>query len=112
MRAILQTILGGAIGIFLLLFFMANDDWVVIRLPSLPWHRSPSWPFYEARLFGVMIASFLAGAITFAFLMTLVARRRLKTALAQQQQIEALEKELEKANRLMAAAQKQTGEQQ
>ena len=104
MRAVFQIILGAILGIFLLLFFMANDDWVVIRLPSLPWHASPSWPFMEARLFGVMLISFALGVLSFALIAMVIGRRRQRFAEAKEQRIDALEKELEKANRLMAAA--------
>ena len=96
MRATFQIVLGGIIGIFLLLFFMANDDWVTIRMPSVPWHSSPSWPAYEARLFAVFLVSFVLGGGVFAFVAALMTRRRQQIHKVQQQRIEALEKELEK----------------
>ena len=54
---------GVATGIFALLFATANDRWVLISLPTTPWHTEPSFPAFEARLWAVMLVSFLAGAI-------------------------------------------------
>lgn len=111
MRAIIQIVFGGMLGIFLLLFFMANDDWVVIRLPSLPWYNTPSFPVFEVRLFGIMLICFFSGAMFFGILTYLLGRRQKKMARLKQKRIDELESELEKANRLMAAANnKQTGD--
>ena len=109
-RAAIQIVFGGMLGIFLLLFFMANDDWVVIHLPSAPWQNTPSFPLYEVRLFGVMLISFFLGAAFFGFLTYLFGRRQKRLARIKQDRINELESELEKANRLMAAAHKQAGE--
>jgi hypothetical protein len=110
LRTVFQITFGGMLGIFLLLFFMANDDWVVIRLPSAPWHNTPSWPVYEARLFGVMIIAFAVGVIFSGGIVYLLRRRDKRAAEIKQIRINELEAELEKANRLMAAANKQAGE--
>ncbi len=109
-RTIVQIVSGGLLGIFFLLFFMANDDWVVIRLPSAPWHNTPSYPVYEVRQFGVMLIAFFLGFLFFGLLSYFFGRRQNRLAQVKQARINELESELEKANRLMAAANKQAGE--
>ena len=45
-----------------LMFALANDDWVVLHLPTMPWNAAPNVAVVEARLFAVMLASLVAGA--------------------------------------------------
>ena len=48
---------------FALMFALANDDWVVLRLPTMPWNAAPSVAVFEARLFAVMLVSLGGGAL-------------------------------------------------
>ena len=48
---------------FALMFALANDGWVILRLPTMPWSAAPSVAVLEARLFAVMLASLGGGAL-------------------------------------------------
>ncbi len=105
-RAAVLLLCGTVAGIFLILFALANDDWIVLSMPNPPWYRDPSWPAFESRLWAVMLASFLlglvsAGAGVYAFRRGAGIRKG-----RQKQRIDALERELDKTNRLLAATRK------
>jgi len=54
---------GAPIGLFALLFAIANDVWVTINIPSVPWSPEPSWAAFEALLWAVMLVCLLAGML-------------------------------------------------
>ena len=102
MRTIIQISIGVLLGVFVLLFCMANDDWVVIHLPLAPWSEKPSLPVFETRVFALMWACFFAGIVLCAFLGSLLRVRRLRRDAEKDRKMKSLEIELEKANRLIA----------
>jgi len=90
------------LGIFALLFVMANDTWVVINIPTLPWKAEPSWPAFESQLWVVMLICFVVGMATWALISRLSAIEQRKKAASKQQRIQHLEKELKRANQLLS----------
>ena len=102
MRTVLQISAGVLLGIFVLLFCMANDEWIVIHLPRAPWNAEPSFPAFETRVFALMLACFIAGILLSLFLAYFLGVRRRRQMLERDRKISALELELQKANRLMA----------
>lgn len=60
-RLAFVAVAGVLLGFFALLFFVANDTWVVIHIPSIPWTTKPfSWAF-EAHLAAIISACFFSG---------------------------------------------------
>jgi predicted lysophospholipase L1 biosynthesis ABC-type transport system permease subunit len=105
-RALPLLIMGSVLGAFVLLFGMANDDWVVIHFPSAPWSSEPAWAMFETRLWAVMLASLVLG-VAGTWIIALVARSKwTKMATRSQDRIQALEREIEKTNRLLSATRK------
>ena len=105
-RMLLAFVGGSLFGIFMILFAVANGDWIVVSLPNSPWHSEPSHPAFESRLWAIMLVSFLLGsAIT--LIGVYLAQRMLKHRTAgYKKRIDELERELEKTNRLLAATRK------
>ena len=60
-RSLPLLVIGSLFGVFILLFGMANDDWVVIHFPSAPWSSEPAWPMFESRLWAVMLVGYIVG---------------------------------------------------
>lgn len=108
MKTTLQIIAGVLLGGFILLFFAANNDWIVIRMPSAPWHTEPSFPIFETRVFALMLACLVVGILCSFFVFRFYRKLTMKKEHEQALKIENLEKELEKANRLIAATTKVT----
>lgn len=102
MKTAFQISFGVLLGVFVLLFCMANDDWVVIHLPLAPWNTEPSFPIFETRVFALMLACFAAGIVLSLFLGYFLRVRRRRRDVEKDRKIRALEVELEKANRLIA----------
>lgn len=102
MKTAFQISLGVLLGVFVLLFCMANDDWIVIHLPLAPWNTEPSFPVFETRVFALMLACFAGGLVLSLFLAYFLKVRRRRRELEKDRKISALEIELEKANRLIA----------
>jgi hypothetical protein len=109
MRTAIQITFGVLLGGFILLFCMANDDWVVIHLPLAPWDAEPSFPIFEARVFALMLACLAVGLCLCFFLSFFLRVKRRNRDLEKEQKFAALEKELEKANRFIAATTKKSG---
>ena len=103
MRTLIQIAIGVLLGGFVLLFCMANDEWVVVHLPRLPWDSEPSVPVFEARVFALMLASVGAGVVCSLFVGYFLRRRRKRREAEKDRKIIALEQELQKSNRLIAA---------
>ena len=103
MKTLIQIAIGVILGGFVLLFCMANDEWVVVHLPRLPWDSEPSVPVFEARVFSLMLASVGAGIVISLFIGYFLRLRRKGRELEKDRKIKALEQELQKAGRLMAA---------
>ena len=103
MRTLIQIAIGVILGGFVLLFCMANDDWIVVHLPRLPWDSEPSVPIFEARVFVLMLASVGAGIVVSLFIGYFLRRRRRRREAEKDRKISALERELQKSNRLIAA---------
>jgi len=94
---------------FALMFALANDDWAVVRLPTMPWSASRSVAVLEARLFAVMLASLFFGAV-FASLVwwRVIARLRRRFA-AEGARSERMESELAALDRLVSTSREQNG---
>jgi hypothetical protein len=89
---------------FALMFAISNDDWVVIRLPTMPWDAAPSVALFEARLSAVMFVSALIGA-SIASLAWWRANARLRRRFAAEgARSERMESELEALGRLVSSA--------
>jgi hypothetical protein len=87
-----------------LLFALANDDWVVLRLPTMPWNAAPSIALFEARLSAVMLVCLLLGA-SLASLAWWRASARLKRRFAAEgARSQRMESELEALGRLVSTA--------
>lgn len=96
-------ILGTLVGAGALLFVLANDGWVVVRIPALPWSTDSHLFAYEARLSGIVIIAFCCGALVSLIGVAGVgrkARRVLKET--DNQRVHQLETELERVTRLLA----------
>jgi hypothetical protein len=106
MKTILQIGFGVILGGFVLLFCMANDDWVIIRMPLAPWNIKPSIPVFETRLFALMLACFGAGILLTVFFVYFLKILHRGGQLERDRKIAQLENELTKANRLLAATSK------
>ena len=105
-RGLPILIIGSLFGAFVLLVGMANDDWVVVYFPSAPWSIAPPWPMFEARLWAIMMVALSVG-MAGAWIVALILRSRwTKMATKSQDRIQALEREIEKTNRLLSATRK------
>lgn len=100
---ILPVLIGAPVGIFCILFAMANDAWVTIHIPSAPWSAIPSYPAFEATMWGVMLISLLAGLSLSFFLAAAYHRKHAREALKQQEHLRELETELQRVSRLLGA---------
>lgn len=87
-----------------LLFALANDEWVVIRLPTMPWNAAPSVAVFEARLFAVMLASLALGALLASLAWWRVNARLKRRFAAEGARSERMESELEALGRLVSTA--------
>jgi hypothetical protein len=88
---------------FILMFALANSDWIVVRLPTAPWSASPSNAAFEARSFAIMLTSFALGATVVSLLW-----RHAFTALKRRFQLErahaeSMESELAALGRLVSS---------
>ncbi len=102
------AVAGVPIGIFVLLFAVANDTWVAIHIPGVPWSAETSFAAFEARLWGIMLACLLAGALLAGFLLRLIGSERRRKDATVMRRIRELETELENVNRLLAATQRKS----
>ena len=89
---------------FALLFALANDEWIVMRLPTLPWNAAPSVAVFEARLFAVMLASLALGALLASLAWWRVNTRLKRRFAAEGARSERMESELEALGRLVSTA--------
>ncbi|MDJ0764296.1 MAG: hypothetical protein QNJ97_15050 [Myxococcota bacterium] len=100
---VFYTLLGAVFVVALLFVALANNGWVVLYAPSLPWQPTPPVPLVEVRLWGAMLVSFILGALVCGIVAVSVIRaknaRSKRTAL----RLKALEIELDNVNRLVAA---------
>ena len=103
-RLFFLWVAGGAfLGIFTLLFAVANDAWTVIRLPSAPWSPEPSVAMFEAKLWAIMLTCFAAGAFV-AFVVALwIGIEHRRQVARDRRRIKDLEAEITNVDRLVAA---------
>lgn len=94
-------VLGIAVGVFILLFAAANSDWIAIRLPTLPWRATPYTAAFEAKVWGVVLVSFCAGAATAGFAYLKARMRWKKRLAAEKRRVAELDEKLEKLNKAM-----------
>ncbi len=103
-RLFLLWVAGGAfLGIFTLLFAVANDAWTVIRLPNLPWSPEPSVAVLEARLWGIMLTCFAAGIFVTLVAALWIGIEHRRQAARDRRRIKDLEAEITNLDRLVAA---------
>lgn len=102
--AIAVAAAGVLLGAFVLLFLLANDAWVVIQIPNLPWNPEPGWPAFEARVAAVMAVCFGLGAICAAFVYRWLGRESRRRADRDRARIDELESELKNVSRLLASS--------
>lgn len=87
-----------------LMFAIANDDWVVIRWPTMPWNAAPSTALFEARLSAVMFVSALIGASAASLAWWRASSRLKRRFAAEGARSERMESELEALGRLVSTA--------
>ena len=93
---------GAIVGMFLLLFALVNNSWVVISLPSAPWSTNPPIALFEARLFAIMGVSFAVGILLTILLVQVTKKLTKQNHEHQAMRIEELEQELTSIHRLLA----------
>lgn len=106
LRLIPLLIIGTVAGVFVLLFGMVNDEWIVISFPGAPWSNRFSWPAFEARIWAVMLVCYGVGAGTGWILWWFAKSGIQRRALDDEARIQSLEKELEKTHRLLSSTRK------
>ncbi|MCP4677044.1 MAG: LapA family protein [Deltaproteobacteria bacterium] len=94
---------GASLGIFVLLFALVNDAWTIIRLPSVPWSPEPSVAVFEAKLWGIMLTCFAAGAFVALTIALWIGNDHRKQTARDRQRIKNLEAEITNVDRLVAA---------
>ncbi|MCU0660768.1 MAG: hypothetical protein MUC50_00400 [Myxococcota bacterium] len=93
------AVCGALLGAAALLFGLANNRWVVLSLPTPLFEASAGRPVFEARLWAVMLVSFLLGLAS-ALGIGLYYHRRTRMLV---RRAAALEEELGQARRLLAS---------
>lgn len=93
---------GAIIGLFLLLFALVNNVWVVVNIPSAPWSTTPPTPLFEARLFAIMGVSFAVGILLTVLIFLVTRKNNAQTNMEQELRIKELEQELSSIHRLLA----------
>jgi hypothetical protein len=104
LRLLLIAAAGTGLLWFALLFALANDEWVVLRLPTMPWNAAPSVALFEARLFAVMLASLTVGALLTSLAWWRVNARLKRRFAAEGARSQRMESELEALGRLVSTA--------
>ena len=102
-RLLAISIAGVLLGGFSILFVMANDAWVVVKIPSAPWSVEPSDAF-EARLAAIFAVCFATGALATLFTLGLLSTGRRRRAAYRIHRIKQLEIELERVDRLVSSS--------
>jgi len=87
-----------------LLFALANDDWVVLRWPTMPWNATPRVTLFEARLFAVMLASLAIGVAIASLAWWRVNARLKRSFAAEGARSVRMEAELAALGRLVSTA--------
>ena len=87
-----------------LLFSLANDDWVVLHLPTMPGNAAPNVAVFEARLFAVMLASLAIGAAVASLAWWRVNARLKRSFAAEGARSVRMETELAALGRLVSTA--------
>lgn len=95
---------GVLLAVFVLLFLLVNDAWVVIHVPHAPWEPEAGWAAFEARLAAVMVVSFLLGAVCAALAYRFLGGESRKKSSRDQDRIAELESELKNVSRLLASS--------
>lgn len=101
-RMALFACLAAVAGWFALLFALANDDWTVIRMPTMPGNPAPSVAAFEARLYAVMLASLSAGALIASFAWWRARSRLARRCAAESARAKRMESELAVLGRLVS----------
>jgi len=104
MRIVLLAITGVILGVFAILFMIANNSWVIVRIPSAPWSLEPAATAFESRSSAIMLTSFLTGCLTISILWRRTRMEQKKREHANLLHIEQLQKQLQKADRLLASS--------
>jgi hypothetical protein len=103
-RLALLALAGAAALWSALMFALVNDDWVVIRLPTMPWNAEPSVAAFEARLAAVMLACLGVGAALASFGWWRANARLKRRFAAEGARTDRMESELEALGRLVSTA--------
>ena len=86
------------------LFFLANDEWVVILIPSAPWSTEPAAGAFEAHIAAMLAVPFAVG-LGMGLLLRGRRMRKLQRQLDDSKaQIGSLENEVENVSRLLSAS--------
>jgi hypothetical protein len=102
--ALAAAVAGIAAGLFLLLFLIVNDAWVPVRVPGLPWSTDPSLAAFEARLFAVVLVSFLCGVAATGLFWRLLSADQRRRAREDLERIRGLESELDSLSKLVVTS--------
>ncbi len=103
LKALVAAIAGAVVGIFALFFFIANDAWVAINIPSAPWNPEPSAAAFETTVSAIILVSFVVGLAAMSLVWFVVHEDQRRKRAQERKHTRSLENELENLNRLVAS---------
>lgn len=98
------TVAAAAVGLWALMFGLANDGWVRVQLPALPWTQDPAAAAFEARLWAVMLVAFALGGLLTGLVLRLMLREAKRREADGQRHVEEMERQIANVDRLIANA--------
>ncbi len=100
--AVLLTAGGVVLAVLALLFFAANDRWVLISFPALPWGSAATAADYEVHFAALVLLGFFGGALLAAVLLLRALLRARRRIADERRKVAWLERELDNVSRLLA----------